>query len=213
VSPRGRRPGGADTRAAILAAARADFAEQGYDATSVRGVARRAEVDPALVHHYFGGKAKLFAAVLDIPADPAALVGAIVHGPREQVGEGLVRTFLALWDSEEGRQRFQALLRSAVTHDEATLMLREFLAREVFGRVVRELHPGSGHHGSSHTGSSPTRAPSAELELRAGLAASQMIGLAVMRYIVELPAVVEASHDELAALLGPTLQGYLVPEA
>ena len=203
MSPRGRRPGGADTRAAILAAARADFAEQGYDATSVRGVARRAEVDPALVHHYFGGKAKLFAAVLDIPADPAALVGAIVHGPREQVGEGLVRTFLALWDSEEGRQRFQALLRSAVTHDEATLMLREFLAREVFGRVVRELHPGAGHG----------KAPSPELELRAGLAASQMIGLAVMRYIVELPAVVEAGHDELAAVLGPTLQGYLVPGA
>jgi AcrR family transcriptional regulator len=202
VSPRGRRPGGADTRAAILAAARADFAEQGYDATSVRGVARRAEVDPALVHHYFGGKAKLFAAVLDIPADPTALVGAIVHGPREQVGEGLVRTFLALWDSEEGRQRFQALLRSAVTHDEATLMLREFLAREVFGRVVRELHPGVGH----------ARAAAPELELRAGLAASQMIGLAVMRYIVELPAVVEADHDELAAALGPTLQGYLVPE-
>ncbi|OLP53784.1 hypothetical protein BJM39_02230 [Salmonella enterica subsp. enterica serovar Javiana] len=159
-------------------------------------------VDPALVHHYFGGKPKLFAAVLDIPADPAALVGAVVHGPRHQVGEALVRTFLAVWDSEEGRQRFQALLRSAVTHDEATLMLREFLTREVFGRVVRELAP-AGRGKAAHR----------EVELRAGLAASQMIGLAVMRYIVELPAVVEADHDELAAMLGPTLQGYLVPEA
>jgi AcrR family transcriptional regulator len=202
VSPRGRRPGGVDTRAAILTAARADFAEQGYDATSVRGIARRAEVDPALVHHYFGGKAKLFAAVLDIPADPAALIGAVVQGPRDRVGESLVRTFLSVWDSEEGRQRFQALLRSAVTHDEATLMLREFLTREVFGRVVRELASSAG------SGRVPTR----EVELRAGLAASQMIGLAVMRYIVELPAVVAASHDELAVMLGPTLQGYLAPD-
>jgi len=203
VSPRGRRPGGADTRAAILTAARADFAEQGYDATSVRGIARRAEVDPALVHHYFGGKAKLFAAVLDIPADPAALIGAIVQGPRDQVGEGLVRTFLSVWDSDDGRQRFQALLRSAVTHDEATLMLREFLTREVFGRVMRELGATDGRGGSAGH----------QVELRAGLAASQMIGLAVMRYIVELPAVVAASHDELAAMLGPTLQGYLAPDA
>ena len=197
MSPRGRRPGGTDTRAAILAAARTDFAEQGYDATSVRGVARRAEVDPALVHHYFGGKAALFATVMDIPADPAALIAAVVRGPRERVGENLVRTFLGVWDSEEGRERFQALIRSAVTHHEATVMLREFLTREVFGRVLREL--------------SPDGRPPHELELRAGLAASQMVGLAVMRYIVEFPAVASATHDELATMLGPTIQQYLAP--
>ena len=139
MSPRGRRPGGVDTRQAIVEAARVDFAEQGYDGTSLRGIARRAEVDPALVHHYFGGKPQLFAAVMDIPADPAALITAVVTGPRDQVGESLVRTFLAVWDADAGRQRFQALVRAAVTHEEATRMLREFLAREVFGRVVREL--------------------------------------------------------------------------
>ncbi|KQU65496.1 hypothetical protein ASD62_08740 [Phycicoccus sp. Root563] len=197
MSPRGRRPGASDTKASILAAARADFAEQGYDATSVRGVARRAEVDPALVHHYFGGKAALFAAVMDIPADPAVLIAAIVHGPRERVGENLVRTFLRVWDGEEGKERFQALIRSALTHHEATVMLREFLTREVFGRVLREL--------------APQGEPPHELELRAGLAASQMVGLAVMRYIVEFPAVADASHDELAAQLGPTIQRYLAP--
>lgn len=196
MSPRGRRPGGVDTRQAILEAARVDFAEQGYDGTSLRGIARRAEVDPALVHHYFGGKPQLFAAVMDIPADPAALISAVVNGPRDQVGESLVRTFLAVWDSDAGRQRFQALVRAAVTHEEATRMLREFLTREVFGRVVREL---------SSDGERP-----AGLEVRAGLAASQMIGLAMMRYIVEFPAVVDATHDELAALVGPTIQRYLV---
>jgi AcrR family transcriptional regulator len=197
VSPRGRRPGGVDTRAAILDAAAGEFADLGYDTTSIRGIARRAEVDPALVHHYFGGKAQLFAAVMDIPADPAVLIGRIVAGPREQIGEALVRTFLAVWDSPEGRPRFVALVRSAVTHEVATRMLREFLTREVFGRVLRSLEVD---------GSSP-----ADAELRAGLAASQMVGLALMRYIIEFPAVVDASHDDLARLVGPTIQGYLAP--
>jgi len=197
VSPRGRRPGGADTRTVILDAARSEFADAGYDSTSLRGIARRAEVDPALVHHYFGGKAQLFAAVMDIPADPAVLIRRIVEGPREDVGEALVRTFLALWDSPEGRPRFQALIRSAITHEEATRMLREFLVREIFGRVVR----GLAREGE----------PLADVELRAGLAASQMVGLAMLRYIVEFPAVVQASHDELARLLGPTIQRYLAP--
>jgi len=197
VSPRGRRPGGADTRTVILDAARSEFADAGYDSTSLRGIARRAEVDPALVHHYFGGKAQLFAAVMDIPADPALLIRRIVEGPREDVGEAVVRTFLSLWDSPEGRPRFQALIRSAITHAEATRMLREFLVREIFGRVVRGLE----REGE----------PSADAELRAGLAASQMVGLAMLRYIVEFPAVVRASHDELADLLGPTIQRYLAP--
>jgi AcrR family transcriptional regulator len=197
VSPRGRRPGGVDTKAAILEAARIDFAEQGYDAASLRGIARRAEVDPALVHHYFGGKATLFAVVMDIPADPAVLIAAVIDGRRDQVGENLVRTFLSVWDSAEGKQRFQALIRSAVTHEEATRVLREFLTREVFGRVQHSLAPEG------------ERPP--DLELRAGLAASQMVGMALMRYIVHFPAVVDATHEELAALVGPTIQRYLVP--
>jgi AcrR family transcriptional regulator len=201
VSPRGRRPGGVDTRAAIVEAARTDFAAQGYDGTSVRGVARRAGVDPALVHHYFGGKAALFAAVMDIPADPSQLIARVLEGPRDGVGERLVRAFLTLWDSTDGQQRFSALIRSAVTHDEATRVLREFLTREVFGRVVDAM--------AGETGGRESRG---ELELRAGLAASQMVGLALMRYIVGFPAVVGASHDELVAQLGPTLQRYLAPE-
>jgi AcrR family transcriptional regulator len=180
-------------------AARTDFATQGYDATSVRGVARRAGVDPALVHHYFGGKAALFAAVMDIPQDPATLIERVVEGPPAEVGERLVRAFLTLWDTADGQERFSALIRSAVTHDEATRVLREFLTREVFGRVVDAMAA----HGE----------PREALELRAGLAASQMIGLALMRYIVRFPAVVGASHDDLVAQLAPTLQRYLAPHA
>lgn len=176
-------------------AARAEFAEGGYDSTSLRAVARRAEVDPSLVHHYFEGKPALFAAVMDIPADPGELIAQVVAGPRERVGENLVRTFLAVWDSPEGRARFQALIRSAVSHEAATRMLREFLVREVFGRVVRALRDDDHRD---------------DIELRAGLAASQMVGMALMRYVVDFPAVVHASHDELAELIGPTIQRYLI---
>ena len=197
MSPRGRRPGGADTRAGIVVAARAEFAETGYDATSLRAIARRAAVDPALVHHYFGGKPELFAAVMDVPVDPAVLVDRVLAGPRDQVGEALVRTFLAVWDSPEGRPRFQALIRSAVSHEQATRMLREFLTREIFGRVTAAL--------------AAEGAAVEDVELRAGLAAAQMIGVAMMRYVVEFPAVVAASHEELVERVGPTLQRYLLP--
>ena len=197
MSPRGRRPGGVDTRQAIVEAARVDFAEQGYDGTSLRGIARRAEVDPALVHHYFGGKAQLFAAVMDIPADPAALISAVVEGPRDQVGEALVRTFLAVWDSD-GRA-------AAVPGPDARCRHARRGDQDA-ARVPRPVRSSAGWCGRWP----PRASRPADLELRAGLAASQMVGLAMMRYIVEFPAVVDADHDELAALVGPTIQRYLV---
>lgn len=196
MSPRGRRPAGQDTRGLIVDAARAEFAEQGYDAVSMRAIARRAAVDAALVHHYFDGKAALFAEVVEVPADPTALIRAVVDGPREQVGESLARTFLAVWDSDDGRARFQGILRSAVSHDEAARMLREFVAREVFGRVAGELGDPS--------------APDDLVQLRAGLAAAQMIGVAMMRYVLLFPPVAAAAPDDLVAELAPVLQRYLV---
>ena len=175
MSPRGRRPGGEDTRSGILTAARAEFAEQGYDATSLRGIARRAGVDPALVHHYFEGKPALFAQVMDLPVNPSALIDEVLAAPREQVGAAVVQTFLHVWDSPEGRQRFQGVMRSAVSHDDAARMLRQFLTREIFGRIATELTPVD------------AEADLASAELRAGLAAAQMVGVAMMRYIVDFP--------------------------
>ena len=226
MSPRGRRPGGEDTRGAIVEAARAEFAEQGYDATSLRGIARRASVDPALVHHYFEGKPGLFAEVMSLPVDPAALVGRILATPREQVGEALVRAFLTIWDSPEGRPRFQALMRSALSHDEAARMLREFLVREVFGRVGEAFAvpgPDGATTASAGSATGPTvtgpttrgtavAGTAADVELRASLAAAQMVGVGMMRYVLELPVAVEASQDELVALLAPVPQRHLVPE-
>ena len=199
MRPRGRRPGGEDTRTTILDAARAEFAEQGYDATSLRGIARRACVDPALVHHYFDGKPALFAEVMDLPVDPSVLIDRVLAGPRERVGAALVETVLDVWDSPAGRQRFQAVVRSASSHDEAARMLREFLTREIFGRIATELTPAAPADGL------------APPQLRAGLAAGQMLGMAMMRYVVAFPEVVEAGREELVELVGPAIQRYLAP--
>lgn len=187
---RGRRPAGSDARADILAAARAEFAARGYDATSLRGVARRAGVDPALVHHYFDDKAALFAAAQGMPVSPAPLADHVADGDAAQVGARVVRLFLSIWDSPEGRTRIVALLRSASSHEEAARTLREFLAREVFGRVVVRL-------GSDRP------------ELRGSLVATQLVGLAMARYVVRMPPVCDASTDELVSWLGPAVQRYL----
>jgi len=187
---RGRRPAGEDTRAEILDAARAEFSLRGYDASSLRAIARLAEVDPALVHHYFDGKAALFVEAMSIPVNPVFLIDAILAGPREDVGERLAATFFDIWDSPPGRERLVALIRSAVSHEDAARMLREFLTREVFAKVALSMDVPQPH-------------------LRAGMAAAQMIGVAMMRYVIGSEPVVGASTDEIVALVGPTLQRYL----
>lgn len=187
---RGRRPAGSDARADILAAARAEFAAQGYDATSLRAVARRAGVDPALVHHYFDDKATLFATAQHLPVSPASAADALLAGPAEELGERIVRFFLATWDAPEGRERIVALLRSASTHEDAARTLREFLAREVFGRVVAAL-------GADRP------------DVRGSLVATQLLGLAMARYVLRMPAVADASADELVAWVAPSVQRYL----
>ena len=189
---RGRRPGGADTRAAILEAARKSFAAKGYDKASMRGIAREAGVDPALVHHYFeGGKAALFVETLDVPVNPARLIDHLLDGDVDRLGWRIVDTFLTVWEPPERRDALVALVRSSMTSEEAARMLREFLGREVFGRVAAS-----------------TGVP--DPQLRGALAASQVLGLVVGRYVVRLPALVDATREELVERLGPVLQHHLV---
>ena len=187
---RGRSPAGEDTRSAIIDAARTEFSAKGYDASSLRAIARLAEVDPALVHHYFEGKAALFVESMSLPVNLSFVIDTILSGPREQVGERLVRTFFDIWDSPQGRERLVALIRSAGSHDDAARMVRGFLAREVFAKVALSLGVPQPH-------------------LRAGMAAAQMIGLAMMRYVIGFEPLVRASTDEIVALVAPTLQRYL----
>lgn len=198
MSPRGRRPGGEDTRAAILAAALTEFAQRGYDGTSLRGVARSAGVDPKLVHHYFDGKSDLFAAVLAFPVNPAVLVDRIASEPRDELGETLARVFLSVWDDAAGRERFAAMFAAAAADEEHARMVREFVGREILRRVVDTLHD------DEHPGGP-------EVELRIALGAAQLIGMGVLRYVVKVPALADASVEEVVAVLGPTLQAHLLP--
>lgn len=187
---RGRRPAGEDRRGEILAAARAEFGARGFDGTTLRGVARVAGVDARLVHHYFDGKDALFVAAFELPGRPQQLLESVLASDADGIGPRLVRLFTTVWDGDEGRQRIKALLSAATATDAGARMLREFLAREVFARIVARL-------GSD------------DPELRASLAASQMMGLAMARYVVQLEPLASAHPDLVVALVGPTIQGYL----
>ncbi|MFC1421179.1 TetR/AcrR family transcriptional regulator [Streptacidiphilus cavernicola] len=186
----GRRPGGPDTRGAVLAAARAEFAARGYQKASMRGIARVAGVDPALLHHYFGSKDRLFLAVLDFPLDPRTVVEQIVAGDRARVGERIARFVLTLWEDRGVRERLLAVLRGAAGDEEVAAMLRGFVVGELVARIAAGL----------------------ELprpELRVELVLSQVIGLAMARYVVAVEPLASATVEELVPLLAPTLQGYL----
>ena len=185
----GRRPGTGGTREKILGVARAHFARVGFEAATVRSIAVDAKVDPALVLHYFGSKRDLFRAAIDFPLDPAALLPQLLEPGVHGLGERLVRFFVKTWDSPAGRPLL-ALIRSAVTSDDAAVLLREFVSREVLARVARTLDAD-------------------EPWVRATLAASTLIGLAMLRYVVKLEPLASASVDDIAALLGPTVQRHL----
>ncbi len=186
----GRRPGDSGAREAILREARQSFGSAGFSGTTIRGVARAAGVDPALVHHYFGTKDELFAASLELPFDPSVVVPALLAEGLDGLGERVVRTFLGAWDATPGQGPLLALLRSAVSDERAAQSLREFVTRVVLVPLARAAGPDGA-------------------ELRASLAASQVVGLAVARYVVRLEPLASASADELAPLIGPTLDRYL----
>jgi AcrR family transcriptional regulator len=186
---RGRRPAGEDTRAALLDAAQAVFTEQGFDGATVRAIARRAGVDPAMVNHWFGGKEGLFAAAMNLPIDPATLVEELLTGGVDGLGERIVRRFLTVWDATRGGALI-AIVRSASSHEASARMMREFITRVLFGRMARGLQID-------------------QPELRAALCGSQMIGLAMMRYVIRLEPIASADQDTVACAIGPTMQRYL----
>jgi AcrR family transcriptional regulator len=187
---RGRPRGRSDARERILTAAADEFGARGYDATTIRGVAARAEVDSALVHHYFGTKADLFAAAVDVPVRPDLVVPAILAGDRERWGEAVIAFVLGQFERPEVRRRAVVLLRTSLGNSLATPLMVGFLRRELLARIVAELDVD-------------------DAELRAGLVASQIVGLIVARYIAKLPGIADASPEELVARIGPTVQRYL----
>jgi AcrR family transcriptional regulator len=189
VRRRGRRPAGEDTRATLLDAARVEFTERGFDGATVRAIAQRAGVDPAMVNHWFGGKDGLFVAVMEIPVNPGEIVHRILDGDPEQAAERLLRTFLSVWDANDGGA-LAALIRSVASHEGAARMMREFVSRVVFGRITAELSPD-------------------RTELRAALCGTQVAGLGMIRYVIRLEPLASADHDTVVAAIAPNLQRYL----
>ncbi len=190
MRPRGRRPGGSHTREQVLTAAGELFSELGFERTTMRKVAARANVDPALIHHYFVNKEGLLAAALVLPVDAEALLAGLDADP-EHAGEAVIRRVLGVWESDpQTRRRLLGLIRVGLSHEYAAGVLRDLLGRTVLtalGRVVAEDHQS----------------------LRGALVGTQMGGLLLGRYVLGIPGVRDATPEQLARAIGPVLQHYL----
>jgi AcrR family transcriptional regulator len=189
----GRPAGNSDTRDRILASARELFARNGIGNTSIRTVAAEAGVDSALVHHYFGTKEKLFAAAVHIPIDPMDIIGPLREVPVEELGYQIPSKLLPLWDSELGAGLI-ATLRSVIAGSEVNLFrtfIQDVIAVEVGSRV--DDPPGSG-------------------KVRIQFVASQLIGVVVARYILELEPFASLPAEQIARTIAPNLQRYLTGE-
>jgi AcrR family transcriptional regulator len=185
----GRRPGTVDTREAILEAARDLFGTAGFTATTIRGIAGAAEVDPALVLHYFGSKEAIFDAAMQLPFEPAAVLPELIAAGSDGLGERLARFFLEVWESPRGSAML-GIVRSVVASPAAAAMFRERLTSEVLARVA-------------------TAAELDQPQLRAALVASQLVGVAIARYVVRVEPLAAATAEDVAGWIGPTLQRYL----
>ncbi len=186
----GRRPGTTTTRALIEDAARKQFAELGYDRTSIRSIAKQAEVDPALVTHFFGTKWELFLAVVELPLDPPSLIETVVTGDQALVGRRLAAALVDILDDERRRRPMLSMIRAATSEPAAAALVREFLTRNVLMPIAERLGVE-------------------DAQYRAGLVMSQIVGFTMARYVVALQPLAKRPRDSVVADLGTTFQHYL----
>lgn len=187
VKPRGRRPGPGSSRDDIVAAARHEFAQHGYDRATMRSIADRADVDPATIYRFFRDKNELLAAAVEFPVGADVVAAVLTDGP---TGSAMLERLLGLWSDPDIAQRLIALLRVAATHDQAGATVSSLFDRFVLRALVAELD-------------------GEDAELRASLVASQLAGVALLRLVIPLGSIASASIDELAAAIGPTIDRYL----
>ena len=186
----GRPPGGSRTREQIAAAARRQFAELGYERTTIRGVAEEAGVDPAMVHHFFDSKQRLFLSVTELPFAPEEVLPDVLAGRRSEAGLRLARFSVDLWENPEARERLAGILRAAVSEPEAAQMARELATERFVSAISESLGVDDAH-------------------LRASLISSQGIGLAMARYILRVEPLASMDPDALVDAIAPTFQNYL----
>ncbi|MFF8102429.1 TetR family transcriptional regulator [Streptomyces sp. NPDC014986] len=190
---RGRPPRteSAGTRDRILGAAREEFSARGYEKTSVRGIAKSAGVDSALVHHYFGTKEQVFEAAVEGALAPAfAARDAVLDAPLEEVGERMTRMIIGLWENPVTRVPLLAIVRSAVNNETAAGVFRRLIAGQLLRRIAGRLGPP-------------------DAELRAELAAAQLVGIAMIRYVIRVEPLASADAEQIIARVAPVVQGHL----
>lgn len=189
--PIGRRPGNPEhTRTAILEAARQTFATAGFDRATIRSIATAADVDPALVMHYFRTKQNLFVAAHSLPFHPAELFETALDLPPAERGEHIARVYLSMFAIPSSGA--VSLMRAAASNEEAARMLREFVTDALLAHAA-EIAPGP------------------DAQRRVALAASHLIGAIFVRQIIGLGALQSASVDELVEAIAPAIQTYLEP--
>jgi AcrR family transcriptional regulator len=188
---RGRRPGTSDTREVIADAARRSFGELGYDRASIRGVAERAGVDPALVMHYFGSKQRLFVSVMALPFDPDEAIPPLVAGHPDDAGARFAAWIVSVLEDPRSRIVMTGMARAAAAEPELADRVRELVS----ARIVDGIAGGLG---------------GADAPLRASLVASQVIGVIMARYVIRIEPLASLAPDELVQALGPNLHRYLI---
>lgn len=190
----GRRPGESGTRGEIVRSARTVFATYGYRGATMRMIAKEAQVDAALIHHFFTSKAGVYAASIEASFNLERLIEQVLASPREEAARTLVREFLAVWGDPQSREPILAMLRSAVSYDEAADMLTSHVIKQSIGQIVAAFN-------------APDR------ELRADLISSQLIGMALLRYVLKAEPLASASPETIMDWLVPTIDRYLTGDS
>jgi len=186
----GRPSGDTGTRDAILDAARRQFGDLGYQRTTLRGVGQRAGVDPRLVLHYFGSKAGLFAASVELPVDPSVLIDRIFSGPPEGIGMRAAEILVGVLEDAASRRGFLALLRAAVADPEAAASIRGILADRLLLPISRQIG-----------------GPAAET--RAAMLSTLLVGIAIGRYVIAFEPMTAMPREQLVRALLPVIHHYL----
>jgi AcrR family transcriptional regulator len=186
----GRRPGQSGTREAIGEAAKRQFSELGYDRATIRGIAAEAEVDPALISHFFGSKEELFASVTALPFELEEAMPQIVDGTRSGLGRRLAEFLLGVLEDAESRQAITSIVRAAASEPEAARAARELVTARVLLPIAKRIDAD-------------------QPELRASLINSQMVGLIMARYIVALEPLASLPAKDVVRAIAPNLQRYL----
>jgi AcrR family transcriptional regulator len=194
---RGRRQGAPVSRDAVLSAAKRRFATDGYEKTTLRAIADDAHVDPSMVLYLFGSKGELFRESLRLILDPEVLVAALTGeaGDDPDIGTRMVRTYLRIWETPDTAASMRAMLQSATSNTDANDAFRSFMQNYVLTAVSGVLGGGE------------------QARLRAMLAASNLVGTAMLRYIIQVPPLATLSPDEVVVLIAPTVTRYLTADA